>query len=164
MSQKPHVFEGGSANEWFCDKCQKQFNDPIHAAPVTEQQECKLAPAGWRCTRVWNHSGPCAAVPDVPEPQPNSDHEQAIKDVADYCKVTTHKVERSIMLPTMYSIQQREQVLAQARRIAELEEALYECECALDCCYDVCDYPADGQSIQDEALNKTRAILAKKGS
>lgn len=29
---------------------------------------CTKAPAGWHCTRVWGHTGPCAAVENVPAP------------------------------------------------------------------------------------------------
>lgn len=25
---------------------------------------CERAPVGWRCTRDWRHTGPCAAVPE----------------------------------------------------------------------------------------------------
>jgi hypothetical protein len=28
---------------------------------------CKIAPKGWRCTRLAGHSGPCAAVPSEPK-------------------------------------------------------------------------------------------------
>lgn len=30
---------------------------------------CDKAPTGWRCTRPNEHEGPCAAVPDAPDPR-----------------------------------------------------------------------------------------------
>lgn len=57
---------------------------------------------------------------------------------------------------------------AQAARIERLEasceelaEALREAKAALECCYQVTDWPADGSTEQDEAIRKADAALAK---
>lgn len=45
--------------------------------------------------------------------------------------------------------------------VLELGETLESAEEALRTCYQVCDYPANGQSDQDFALAKVRIALAK---
>jgi hypothetical protein len=34
-----------------------------------QPSECAIPPPGWRCTRPFGHSGPCAAIPDWREPE-----------------------------------------------------------------------------------------------
>jgi len=43
----------------------------------------------------------------------------------------------------------------------ELVEALNEARYALGCCYDVCDWPADGETVQDIAIASIDLALAK---
>lgn len=50
-----------------------------------------------------------------------SDREQAIKDVAEETMSTPEKVEMSIMLHTIYTIEQRERVIALERALRGLD-------------------------------------------
>lgn len=43
----------------------------------------------------------------------------------------------------------------------EMEKALEECRQALKYSYQVCDYPANGQSEQDDAIRTVDKVLAK---
>lgn len=45
--------------------------------------------------------------------------------------------------------------------LKELQNTLLDAEAALRLCYQVADYPADGNSSQDEALATVRASLKK---
>lgn len=33
------------------------------------EDECIIPPEGWNCTRKSGHEGPCAAVPEMPDPK-----------------------------------------------------------------------------------------------
>lgn len=43
--------------------------------------------------------------------------------------------------------------------VRKLAKALEKCVDALSRCYDVCDWPADGRTVQDEAIRAARAAL-----
>lgn len=45
--------------------------------------------------------------------------------------------------------------------VRKLEKALEKCVDALSRCYDVCDWPADGKTVQDEAIRAARAALTE---
>jgi hypothetical protein len=53
---------GSRPAPYVCSSCAR---DIVAAFAIESRREleCDLPPAGWRCTRMPGHSGPCAAVP-----------------------------------------------------------------------------------------------------